>query len=69
MRISDTVAAVREGYPHRFTLLEFYERFVLLSLDVMKRHKGYDCRSSVVMTCLFCPFTEPSVVVIGAVVR
>ena len=41
MHISETVTATRVGYPHRFTLLEFYERFVLLNLDVMKRHVGY----------------------------
>ncbi len=41
MRVADTVAAVRQGFEHRFSLLDFYERYVILHLDVMKSHTGY----------------------------
>jgi hypothetical protein len=41
LRLTETATATRQGLPHRFSLLEFYQRYILLGLDVMKRHDGY----------------------------
>lgn len=51
LRLTETATATRQGLPHRFSLLEFYQRYILLGLDVMKRHDGYGSSADVWVVC------------------